>query len=68
MSTVIEIENAIRALPHAEFMELAAWMDLRRLEQDDGFDRRIEADAKAGRLARMAEAARAAHRARLTGS
>jgi hypothetical protein len=62
MSTVLEIEAAIDALPAEALADLVTWMDRKRIAVCDEFDRRIEADAKSGKLARLAEAARLAHR------
>lgn len=47
MSTLVEIEEAVAALPLAEFREL-----LRRMQERDAaaWDRQIENDAKSGRL------------------
>ncbi len=47
MSSVTEIESAIRELPEGEFWKLATWFDELRA---DAWDRQIEADAGAGRL------------------
>lgn len=45
--SVQELENAIRQLSQDEFAKLALWIDEYRAEQ---WDRRIEADIRAGRL------------------
>lgn len=42
-----ELENAIRNLSPEEFSQLARWIDEYRADQ---WDRRIEADIRAGRL------------------
>lgn len=47
MSSVTEIESAIRGLPEEEFWKLADWFDELRSE---AWDRQIEADAASGRL------------------
>ena len=45
--SIQELENAIRELSLEEFARLANWIDEYRAEQ---WDRRIEADIRAGRL------------------
>jgi hypothetical protein len=45
--SVQELENAIRQLSKEDFARLAQWIDDYRAEQ---WDRRIEADIRAGRL------------------
>ena len=45
--SIQELENAIRGLSVEEFTRLANWIDEYRAEQ---WDRRIEADIRAGRL------------------
>jgi len=60
MTTVEEIERAILQLPAAELDKFRVWFetfDARR------FDERIERDARAGKLDRMADEALAEHRA-----
>lgn len=47
MSSVTEIESAIRGLPEEEFWKLADWFDELRSE---AWDRQMEADAASGRL------------------
>lgn len=47
MSTVLEIESAIRELPKEEFWKLAEWFDE---VKGIAWDEQIESDAKAGRL------------------
>jgi hypothetical protein len=54
MSTVLEIEAAIRELPEKEFWNLANWFDEAKA---DAWDAQIEADAKAGRLRPAADRA-----------
>lgn len=63
MSTVQEIEAAIKGLPREEFLKLHT-----RLQQrfDDEWDQQMEADAKAGRLDHLAEEAIANYRTRTT--
>ena len=45
--SVQELENAIRQLSQEDFAQLAQWIDEFRADQ---WDRRIEADARVGRL------------------
>ena len=55
MSTVSEIIDAVKKLPErekSEFLQRLAEVDF-----DDAWDRQIEADAKAGKLDRLAEEA-----------
>ncbi len=59
MSTVEEIETAIRALPREKLSELWQWWDEYR---ETEWDRQIEADAKAGKLDRFMEEALEEHR------
>ena len=47
MTKLEDIEAAIVQLPREQFDQLAEWFDRQR---ETGFDRQIEADAKAGRL------------------
>lgn len=54
MSTVLEIESAIRQLPHEEFWKLAEWFDEAKSE---AWDRQIEADALSGKLDKLWEEA-----------
>ena len=51
MPTVAEIQQAILNLPRVEYVEIVEW--LRELEEEE-WDRKIEADAKAGRLDALA--------------
>jgi hypothetical protein len=54
MSTLTEIERAVRGLSEAELAAFRAWF----AEYDaDAWDRQIEADAAAGRLGALAEEA-----------
>lgn len=58
MSTVTEIEQAIRRLTPDEFKAIRDWI----LERDaDEWDRQIEADSKAGKLNDMIDAAEREH-------
>jgi hypothetical protein len=60
MTTVDEIENAIRTLPPDQLAKFRAWFE----EFDAArFDEKIVRDAKAGRLDRLAEQALADRRA-----
>lgn len=59
MSTIDEIERAIEQLPAAELAKLRAWFDAFEGER---LDSRIEADAAAGKLDTLAEAALAEFR------
>lgn len=54
MSTIHEIEQAIRALGPQDLAALRAWF---AAFDADGWDRQIEQDAAAGRLDRFAEEA-----------
>jgi len=54
MSTVIDIEAAIERLPEEEFKQLEAWFSNRAADQ---WDVQFEADARNGRLDRLAEEA-----------
>jgi hypothetical protein len=45
--SVQELEDAIRQLPHEEFVRLASWIDEYRAEL---WDRQIESDVRTGRL------------------
>ena len=54
MSTIPEIEAAIRKLSREELSKFRAWFD----EFDaEAWDRQLEEDARAGRLDRLAEEA-----------
>lgn len=60
MSTVLEIESALRQLPEQDAWKVADWL------QDylaDKWDRQIDADIAAGRLDKLADQALADHRA-----
>jgi hypothetical protein len=60
MTTVEDIERAILQLPPAELDRFRAWFEALDAER---FDERIERDARAGKLDRMADEALADHRA-----
>jgi len=60
MTTVDDIERAIERLPGAELAKLRDWFDAFEAER---FDRRLEADAEAGTLDALAQAALAEFRA-----
>ena len=47
MSSVVEIESAIRELPESEFWKLSTWFDNLR---SNAWDARIESDSKSGKL------------------
>lgn len=60
MTKLEQIEQSVAALSKAEIKKFAAWFaEL----QADMWDRQIEADAKAGRLDRLAAKALAEHEA-----
>lgn len=63
VSTVQEIEAAIKRLPREEFLKLHTRLQHRF---DDEWDQQMEADAKAGRLDHLAKEAIADYRARTT--
>jgi hypothetical protein len=60
MSTVAEIESAIKNLKPREIREVGQLLDELREEL---WDRQIDADAKAGRLDKMIAKAKAGYRA-----
>jgi len=60
MSTVAEIESAIKKLKPQEIRQVGDWLDELREEL---WDKQIEADAKAGRLDNMIAKAKADYRA-----
>jgi hypothetical protein len=60
MSTVAEIESAIKKLKPQELRSIGDLVDELR---EDLWDRQIDADAKAGRLDRLADKAIADYRA-----
>jgi hypothetical protein len=55
MSTVAEIENAIKKLPPEKIWQVGDWFDEFREELWDG---QIDADAKAGKLDKLMEEAK----------
>ena len=63
MSTLTEIEDAIRRLDSGDRKALLEWLEE---ESEAEWDRPIEQDAAAGKPDRFAERAIAAHRAGLT--
>jgi hypothetical protein len=60
MSTVAEIEDAIKKLPPEKVWQVGDWFDEFR---EQLFDAQIEADAKAGKLDKMIAKAKADYRA-----
>jgi hypothetical protein len=60
MSTVAEIESAIKKLKPKQVHEIADWLQEFR---DQLWDRQIDADAQAGRLDKLAEKALEDYRA-----
>ena len=60
MTTVEDIERAISQLAPAELDRFRAWFETFDAQR---FDERIERDARAGKLDRMADEALADHRA-----
>ena len=59
MTKIEDIERAIAKLSPLELAEFRAWFEAFDAEQ---FDRKIDGDAKAGKLEKLAENARADHR------
>jgi hypothetical protein len=60
VSTVAEIENALRALPVQDARTIADWL---QDYLDEQWDRQIEQDAKSGKLDKLAEQALSQYRA-----
>ena len=60
MSTVTEIESALRQLPEKEAWEVAGWLQSYLAEK---WDRQIDADIAAGRLDKLADQALAEYHA-----
>lgn len=60
MSTVAEIENALRALPVQDARSVADWL---QDYLDDQWDRQIADDAASGKLDKLAAQALAHHKA-----
>ena len=56
MSTITEIQEAVRALPEEEFAALASWCDE---YEEERWDRQIERDQESGPLRSLMEKARA---------
>ncbi|RWC06538.1 hypothetical protein [Mesorhizobium sp.] len=65
MSKLEQIEKSVAELSPEELKAFAAWFEVLKA---DMWDRQIEADAKAGRLDKLAEQALADHRAGRTRS
>ncbi|ESZ18818.1 MULTISPECIES: hypothetical protein [Mesorhizobium] len=65
MSKLEQIEKSVAELSPEELKAFAAWFEALKAEM---WDRQIEADAKAGRLDKLAEQALADHRAGRTRS
>lgn len=61
MSTVVEIEDAIKQLPSTQLSELRQWFDEFVADQ---WDDQIQADAHAGNLDFLLQQADEAHKAR----
>jgi hypothetical protein len=55
MSSVMEIESAIRELPASEFWKLSTWFDELRAK---AWGEQMESDAKAGKLDSLFEEAK----------
>ncbi len=55
MSTIIEIQEAVRALPEEEFQTFASWFEQ---YEEERWDRQIERDQKSGPLRSLMEKAR----------
>lgn len=60
MSTVVEIENALQALPVDDAWKVADWL---QQDLDDMWDRQIDADIAAGKLDKLADQALEDYRA-----
>jgi len=56
MTTIIEIQEAVRALPEEEFEAFSSWFDQ---YEEERWDRQIERDQKSGPLRSLMERARA---------
>jgi hypothetical protein len=61
--SVEELEKAVAELPPEKFAKFRAWFEEFAA---DAWDKQIEADAKAGKLDKLADAALAEHKAGLT--
>ncbi|MDO8543591.1 MAG: hypothetical protein Q7S40_24380 [Opitutaceae bacterium] len=60
MSTIVEIEDALKKLPVKEARTIATWL---QSYLDERWDQEIERDIAAGKLDKLAEQALAHHRA-----
>ena len=56
MSTIAEIQEAVRALPEQEFAAFSSWFDQ---YEEERWDRQIERDQKSGPLRALMDKARA---------
>ncbi len=56
MTTIAEIQNAVRSLPEEEFDAFSSWLDQ---YEEERWDRQIERDQKSGPLRSLMEQARA---------
>ncbi len=56
MTTIIEIQEAVRALPEEEFREFSSWFDE---YEEERWDRQIERDQTSGPLRALMDKARA---------
>ena len=63
MNTAKDIEKAIESLPVAELKEFRIWFEK---FDSENWDRKIDADAKSGKLDDLARAAISAHRSNKT--
>ena len=56
MTTITEIQEAVRSLPDEEFVAFSSWFDQ---YEEERWDRQIERDQKAGPLRSLMDQARA---------
>jgi hypothetical protein len=56
MTTIVEIREAVRALPEEEFREFSSWFDE---YEEERWDRQIERDQKSGPLRALMDKTRA---------
>jgi hypothetical protein len=56
MTTIMEIQEAVRALPEEEFAAFSSWFDQ---YEEERWDRQIERDQQSGPLRALMEKARA---------
>ena len=63
MNTAKDIEKAIESLPISELKEFRVWFEK---FDSENWDRKIEVDAKSGRLNELGRAALSAHRSNKT--